>query len=512
MLPALSDFAVLSEQRPDDAARESADASPRTLGALLTARAAAWPDALAYADADRCVTFAALAESAATLAGAIARMGVREGDRVALVQPAGVGFAEHFWALQLLGAVPCAFNPVTLRHTLARRVQSIRPRLTIADGLELVTTAPEATGASAAADDLAFLQRTSGTSGEPRAAMLTHGNVLAQLRATEVAGHLASDDVLASWVPPWHDFGLVRFVIAPVYFGAACHIVRPAIRTIPDWLATIDRVRATHTGAPDFAYRLACSMVDPGAVDLSSLRYAGNGGEPIRRSTIERFEQRFGIAPTVAPGYGLAEATLGVTAHPAGEPIVVDERGNVSCGVAFPRVEVRVDGDAATPGEILVRGESVFAGYLDGPAETAAVLRDGWLHTGDSGYLDAAGRLFVLGRRRAMIKRGGGVVAPRELEDAAHEVAGVKLAAAFAARPTAPAIGERIVVVVEADEPDADGPAIAERVSAAIRASLGFSPHEVVVVRAGRIPRTTNGKVRYGALSELIADPPRELG
>jgi len=92
--------------------------------------------------------------------------------------------------------------------------------------------------------------------------MLTHRNVLAQLRATAQARHVGADDVLVSWVPPWHDFGLVRFIIAPVYFGTACHIVRPAIRTIPDWLQAISQVGATHTGAPDFAYRLACRLVD----------------------------------------------------------------------------------------------------------------------------------------------------------------------------------------------------------------------------------------------------------
>jgi fatty-acyl-CoA synthase len=256
----------------------------QTLGSLLAARAAATPDVLAFADERRNVTFAELAQGAADLAGGLARLGVRPGDRVALVLPAGVGFAEAFWAVQLLGGVPCALNPVALRQTLARRVDSVRPRLVVTADLEIAPApAPEHVGA---VDDLAVLQRTSGTSGDPRIALITQRNVIGQLRATAEAGHVVAEDVLVSWVPPWHDFGLVRVVIAPVYFGVPCHIVRPAMRTIPDWMATISRVGATHTGAPDFAYRLATRLADPRTVDLSSLRFAAVGR--VRRSRASR--------------------------------------------------------------------------------------------------------------------------------------------------------------------------------------------------------------------------------
>jgi acyl-CoA synthetase (AMP-forming)/AMP-acid ligase II len=477
--------------------------APPTLAALLAARAAATPDAPAFADTARQVTFGELADAAGGRAAGLARMGVRAGDRVALVLPAGVGFAEMFWALQLLGAVPCAFNPTTLRQTLARRVRSVDPTLVVSAELEIpvARAAPPEPPADPAA--LAFLQRTSGSSGEPRAAMLTQANVLAQLRATD---DLDRDDVLVSWVPPWHDLGLVRFMIGPVWFGTACHIVRPAIRTIPDWLATISRVGATHTGAPDFAYRLASRLVDPGAVDLTSMRYAATGGEPVRRATIEQFEDRFRVPGTLAPAYGMAEATLGITAHRAGEPFVVDERGTVSCGAALPGTEVEVNGSAGAAGEIVVRGDSVFAGYFEAPGETAAALRDGWLHTGDVGYLDDAGRLFVLGRQRAMIKRGGGVIAPRELEDAAHTIPGVQFAAALGTPLSKTPTSERVSVFVEAERSDAeDAAAMTASVSDAIRHSLGFSPHDIVIVRPRTIPRTGSGKIRYGELKALLA-------
>jgi long-chain acyl-CoA synthetase len=306
-------------------------------------------------------------------------------------------------------------------------------------------------------------------------------------------------------VPPWHDLGLVWFIIGAVYFGASCHIVAPAIRTIPEWLATIGLTGATLTGAPDFAYRLAVRMVETGAVDLSSLRFCCNGGEPIRRSTTADFEAHFGVQDVVQPGYGLAEATLGVTSCLPGDSLAVDRRGNVSCGRPLPGVEVRVDGDATAPGEILVRGDVVFAGYFRAPDDTSATLRDGWLHTGDVGYQDADGRVYVLGRRRAMIKRGGAVIAPRELEEAAHSAIGVRLAAAVGVPADATAT-ETITVVVEA-EVSAERPshAIAADVSRAIVASSGFAPGQVTVVPPRTIPRTANGKVRHDRLRAALA-------
>jgi fatty-acyl-CoA synthase len=136
-------------------------------------------------------------------------------------------------------------------------------------------------------DDLAFLQLTSGTSGAPRASMILHRNVLTYLKTSPSDQRLGADDVFVSWAPPWHDLGLVRFIIAPVYHGASCHIVEPSVRTIPEWLTTISRVGGTYSAAPDFAFRLALRMVDPATVDLSSLRFMKSGGEPVRWATIQ---------------------------------------------------------------------------------------------------------------------------------------------------------------------------------------------------------------------------------
>ncbi len=353
-------------------------------------------------------------------------------------------------------------------------------------------------------EDVAFLQPTSGTSGEPRAAVILQRNALASLRSSRDFLGIGPRDVLVSWVPPWHDLGLLRFVLGPVYFGAPCHLVPPAVSTLPLWLETAARVRATIVGAPDFAYRLAARLVEARGLDLSSLRYATNGGEPVRQSTIVAFEERFGVPGVVRPGYGLAEATLGVTCLRPGEPLRVDSRGNVSCGRPFPGVEVRIAREAGDEGEILVRSPAVFAGYFEAEEASAEALRDGWLHTGDIGRLDPDGHLYVLGRKRALLKRGGVPVAPRELEEAAQSVPGIRIAAAIGLPPAPEAATEEIVVAAEVD-PAAALPQLAAAVARAIEAALGFAPDRVLVLAPRTIPRTTNGKIRHRRLrDELI--------
>ena len=478
-----------------------------TLRDELVARAHADPDRIAFDDGRWRITYGDLAKTAAGQAHRLAEYGVQAGDRVAMAMSAGIPFAQAFWALQLLGAVPCALNPTVPAQTLERRAAHVRPRLVLRDGV-LEDAAPSRTMPPPPAittEDIAVLQTTSGTSGEPRAAMVRHRNVLAYLKTH---GHefVSPDDVLVAWVPPWHDLGLIRFVVGAVSYGAPCHIVPPAVRTIPQWLETIGRVRGTVTGAPDFAYRIASRMVDPATVDVSSLRFATNGGEPVRRSTIEEFEQRFSHTGAVLPGYGLAEATLGVTTHAPGEPLVVDERGNVSNGTCHSNTEIRIGESDGATGELLIRGDTLFAGYFDAPEETSETLRDGWLHSGDIGYLDDQGRLFVLGRSRALIKRGGGAVAPRELEEAAQEVEGVRVAAAVGV-PDPAGVTEMAVVAVEDRRANSrEGDAVAAAVSRAVAASSGFAPGQVLVLPPRTIPRTENGKIRHARLRELLLD------
>ena len=492
-----------------------------TLDAVLAARSASAPDRLAFAAPEESVSYGKLRADVEALAGGLAGLGVENGDRVALLLPAGLGFIRTFFALQRLAAAPCAFDPQAPSDTAVARADRVRPRLVLTAGAQAdryaaacaarglpwadlagVPRAAPPPAPDTGGDDVAFLQPTSGTSGEPRAAVISLRNVLASLRSSRDLLAIGPRDVLVSWVPPWHDLGLLRFVLGPVFFGAPCHLVPPAIRTLGLWLSTAASVRATVLGAPDFAYRLATRLVDPEGLDLTSVRYATNGGEPVRRSTILSFEKRFGVPGVIRPGYGLAEATLGVTCLRPGEPLRCDARGNVSCGRPFPGVEVRIasgsEGEHGTVGEILVRGPAVFSGYFGAPEATREALRDGWLHTGDTGALDAEGHLFVFARKRALLKRGGAPLAPRELEEPVERLPGVRCAAAVGLPPASDAASEEIVLVVELDPSEGPSPAkLAAAAFAAVEAVAGFAPESVVVLGPRTIPRTANGKVRH---------------
>ncbi len=492
---------------------------PRTIYSALARQARIAPDRPAFVHERERITFGALHASAGRLAATLRELGIQRGDRVALVLPSGLAFVELFYAVQRLGAVGCAINPVAPPETVVRRAARIRPAAILVDdampdirraardaGLRCLfagavqPSANELPEGDGHPDDIAFLQLTSGTSGEPRAAMVLQRNVAAMHAMTIDILEITSGDVLVSWVPPWHDLGLVRFILTPAFAGSTCHIVTPSIRSIPRWLEVIAAERGTLTGAPDFAWRLAARLGDPG-LDLTTLRFATNGGEPVRRSTIDAFETRYQLRNVIRPGYGLAEATLGVTFTRPYEEMHVDERGNVSCGTPPAGVEVRIADD----GEILVAGPTVFAGYFDAEDATRASLRDGWLHTGDTGYLDDAGRLYVLGRKRSMLKRGGAIIAPRELEEAAQSAGGVRIAAAVALPPSESRSTETIVVLIEPERLD-EAESIAGAVAQRIRQSLGFAPERVIAVRPRSIPITANGKIRHDVLRGQLAD------
>ncbi|HEV7238421.1 MAG TPA: AMP-binding protein [Thermoanaerobaculia bacterium] len=466
---------------------------PPTIAMALDQRRRDTPDALAFAFGDDSLTYRQLSDDADSLAGMLLHDGIGHGDRVAIVMPAGLGLVRTFYALQRIGAVPCIFDPHVPATRTARRIESIRPGRTLTD---IPHAHPASLPLPRVVDDpnaVAFLQQTSGTSGEPLAAVVLQRNVMASLHSFRERVDPGPSDVLVGWVPPWHDLGLLRFLIAPVFFGLPCHLIPAAVKTIPQWLSTISTARGTITGAPDFAWRLATRLVDAAAVDLRTLRWATNGGEPVRASTVEAFESRFGLKNVLCPGYGLAEATLGVSTTRGGDALRVDEHGNVSCGKPLKDVEVRIDAD-----EILVRGPNVFAGYFDAEDATERVLQDGWLRTGDHGKLDSDNNLYVLGRQRAMIKRGGVALAPRELEEAAQSVAGVRLAAAVGV-PSG--LTEEIVVVVEVEEAASR---IEIEVAAAVERAIGFSPDRVIVQAPRTIARTANGKIRHAVLRDQL--------
>ena len=494
-----------------------------TLAEALRLRARDSPEGFAYAIRGERVTWQSLLGGVLTTASALQRRGVGPGSRCALVLPTSVDFVRGFYAALLLGAVPVAMNPRQRLPIVRRRCDELECTLAVirppaGDDLEALRGMPWATPAdleasasglpslrhTPAPDDLSHLQLTSGTSGAPRAAMILQRNVLASLTATHDLLQPTTDDVLVGWLPLHHDLGLMRFLFFPLYAGCGCHLIEPSMAALPVWLETITRVSGTITAAPDFAYRLATRLVDPARVQLRSLRAATNGGEAVRLTSIRSFEQRFGVPGVVLPGYGLAEATLGVSSVRPGEALTIDASGHVACGRPQLGVTVAIVDEsnvrlaAGVRGRIVVSGPTVFAGYWQDPEQTAEVIKDGWLDTGDEGALDAEGRLFVLGRSRAMIKRAGVTIAPREVEEAADEVAGVRRSAAIGMAVGDGDLTEDVVVIVEVDRRrDTGDAALQAAVADRIRAAIGVAPRDVVLVSPGTIPRTPTGKTRY---------------
>lgn len=528
--------------------RAAAQYSPPGMGgeisdfaAALVARAEERPDALAFACGVERLTNRRLLEEASRIAAALARRGLEPRDRVALVLPAGLDFVRGFAALALSGAVPFAISPGLAPTILLARAARGRPKLALTTaGLRTDLTARDAkrsfpwvaieelahsvestfSPARVEPEDPAILQLTSGTTGEPRFAVLSHRAISVWRR--QAAGPLlpGPSDVLAGWIPPWHVMGLMRFVFLPLVCGAETHLVKPAVQTLGVWLETAERVGATFTAASDFALRTAVHIAGKKRLDLRALRYVATGGEPVRGSTIAAFERRFDLPGVVRPAYGLAEATLAVTSVRLGEPISTDAAGNVSCGRPLPGTFVRIVGERGAlcppgaPGEIHVRSESLFSSYFDDAPDASRRLESGWLATGDWGHLGPDGELFVVGRRRNLLKHGGATFAPRELEEAAERLHGVLGSAAIslARGESEPSV---LVVVVEVAHPcDREPGGLALEVAAAIRSEVGFLPGEVIVVRSGTLPRTESGKLRHAELARAFASgalPPERV-
>ncbi len=392
-------------------------------------------------------------------------------------------------------------------------------------------------------DDPALIQYTSGSTDEPKGVLLTHRNLLANIRAIAHGLDIRADDVGVSWLPLYHDMGLIGAWLGTLYFGTPVAIMSPlAFLSRPArWLWMLHEHRATMSPAPNFAFDLCARKVADAeleGLDLSAVRLLLNGSEPVLADTIERFTTRFaryGLRPeAICPVYGLAECSVGLACSPPGRMPRVDavargpfqERGIaepagsnapavrfVGCGRSLPDHSMRiVDEDGCDVAERIVgriqfKGPSVTSGYFRNPGATReAFTADGWMDSGDLGYF-AEGELFVTGRRKDLIIKGGRNIAPQEVERAA-EVRGVRPGCVAAFGVADPRVGtERLVIVAESRESHADA---RRRIEAAIvdrvAASIGVPPDVVAVTRPGAVLKTSSGKIRRGATRDAYVN------
>ena len=440
--------------------------------------------------------------------------------------------------LVLLGPPFDALAPVLAEHGVAfRTLESL-------EGGDPDAFVPDP--AVAGESDTALLQLTSGSTATPKAVRITHGNLNANISGMVVASELdVATDRMVSWLPLFHDMGMVGFLTIPMTVGLDLVTVTPTdfLARPRLWAELISKYAGTVTAAPNFAYAILARQlkrVDDGDLDLSSLRIALNGAEPIDPVAVRAFTDagaRFGLHPeSVLCAYGMAETALGVSFAPAFTGLRVDEidadglengrratpstperpaRAFPELGPPLPGIEVRVVDGTGTVlgprgvGALQLRGESVTPGYLtvDGPVSTQDA--DGWFDTGDEGYVTEDGAVVVCGRTKDVIIMGGRNIYPTDIERAAGEADGVRAGNVVAVRLAA-GDGRRretFAVVVEAKAADTDDAvkAIRDDVTGRVFSAVGVRPGEVVVLAPGSLPKTPSGKLRRSATADLIA-------
>jgi acyl-CoA synthetase (AMP-forming)/AMP-acid ligase II len=498
---------------------------PRTILDLVEQRAVLAPKQAAFFWSDEPFSFEALRFGANRFAASLLELGVARGDRVLIRLPNGPDFFQAFYGTLRAGAVAVPVFPASGSERIAALAQLCGARILVraaTDSEEIaglravcVDGAPRPLHASFPPidpDDIAFLQYTSGSTGSPKGVMLSHRGLLTNIGQLIEGMALTASDCFVSWLPVFHDMGLIFMTMVPFYLGAKLVLLPTSLANPRPWLSAIARHRGTVTAAPDFAYRLTLRHVrEPGAYDLSSLRVALNAAEPVRPSTLGEFEGAFGLRHVLIAGYGLAEATVGVSTWTPGTAPLVDERGMVSVGRPFRGIEIQIieGGEALGSGrigEIAVHSPANTRGYFSDAEETRRLFwQNGYIRTGDLGYLDEAGHLFVTGRIKNLIKHGGETVFPQEAEQIADHLNYVRRSAAVGIDSGGPE-GEQLYVFAELSKPGGyDQAALhdaAVGVVQAIHAQLGIRPARVYLVRPRAIPMTANGKIQHAALRD----------
>lgn len=536
---------------------------PRTLADCLESAAGRQDEGLRILDrrgeADW-LPWGTIHQRATRVAGGLQALGVRPGERVAIVFPTTAGFFDAYFGVLLAGAVPVPLYPPVRLGRLeeyhartSRMITLAGARLVLADRAvrrilgETMAVARPALGCLTLGDlpagdaraprvgetEVGLVQFSSGTTREPKAVALSHRALVAQ--AEMLNGFWPEQDGVRhsglSWLPLYHDMGLIGCVLTALVRPGTLTLMPPEmfVARPASWLQAISRYRATISPAPNFAYSLCVTRVrddEMEGVDLSSWRVALNGAEHAVPDVMRAFNQRFarwGLSPAaLTPVYGLSEASLAVTFSAIHQPFVarrfdrewlgergiareVDEgREIASVGRPVPGVDLRVVDASGEPlpegraGIIECRGPFTMEGYVGQADATAGVLRDGWLNTGDLGFL-WKGELYLSGRAKDMLLLRGRNYAPEEVERVVEALPGVRTGCVVAATwlPEA-ADGERLLVLVEARRNLAPSsfPELAARCADAVVAALGLSPERVVILAPGTLPRTSSGKLR----------------
>jgi acyl-CoA synthetase (AMP-forming)/AMP-acid ligase II len=558
--------------------------SLRNLAEVVHEYASTTPAALAIAHvtegtADgpiRELTYQELDLSARRVANVLAAA-TEPGDRALLLYPEGADFSVAFLGCLYAGlvAVPSPL-PGSYKHQQRRvaaiaadaepaailTAESTRTEVTAfidSIGLQqaalivtsLIDTEPLEQPVFSGPDSLAALQYTSGSTGNPKGVMLTHGNISGNARLLVTNFDISATSKFGAWIPHYHDMGLMGLILPAWYVGSSATIMSPTafLRRPVSWLEVVDKHDLAWSAAPNFAYDLCSGAVTEEQIeglDLSRWRYAANGSEPIQAATLDAFAKRFAPAgfrrETLNPCYGLAEATVFVSGTGNRRPVIprVDEaalsagtfsetnasertpatRDLVSCGIVRDRDILVVDPEDATVlprgrvGELWLRGPSVGAGYWRNPEETERVFngttadgRSGYLRTGDLGVIDQNDELYVTGRIKELIIVRGRNIYPQDVEHVIREEIPDFQGLFGAAFGVADREGGEVIAVVHEVRPGLKEDRLAQIGSAVkltVAREIGVAPAAVHLVRRGSVERTTSGKVQRLAIREAF--------
>ena len=516
------------------------------------------------------ITYGDLSEAAFHLAAAMRSWGLEPGEFVGIMLPTGREFFEIFFGVILAGAIPVPMYPPVrlsqleehlrrqagilrnseaallviptegraLAQLLGAQIETLRGVSTVQD---LREHSRDALSLQCREDDLAMLQYTSGSTGDPKGVMLTHANLLANIRAMGEAINADSSDRFVSWLPLYHDLGLIGAWFGSLYFAIPVIVMSP-LRFIvrpESWLWAIHRNSATLTAAPNFAFELCVNKIDDSAIDgldLSSLRMIANGAEHVSADTVRRFTERFepyGFkAEAMTPVYGLAENSVGLAFSAIDEkPIIdrVDRRALpkqemavpaqaddqhpmsfVSCGVPLPGNQIRIvdalgrEVEERKQGRLEFKGPSSTRGYYRNPEKSRMLFHDGWLDSSDLAYV-AEGKLFITGRVKDIIIKGGRNIYPEEIEEAVGNVTDIRkgCVAAFASSDIKTG-SERLVVVAETRATESERRSKLEyEVNQSVIDILGMPADEIIIASPHTVPKTSSGKIRRSTMCEL---------
>jgi acyl-CoA synthetase (AMP-forming)/AMP-acid ligase II len=544
----------------------------RSLVAVLARRAAEQPGDRAYVfvsdrgTEEASLTFRQLHDSASALAARLT-LAARPGDCAVLVFPPGLESLVALFGCLMAGivAVPMMMpRRNSARDASAAILANCTPALALTtsafalrgdlqarfaqESIRWIEVDLASDGATAnlpepAPDDIAFLQYTSGSTSEPKGVMVSHANLLANLEMIRIALGNTGQSTHVNWVPLYHDMGLILNALGAFYVGATCVLMAPnAFMQRPlGWLRAISHYRAEVACGPNFGFDLCVSRYRADqmeGIDLSSLRIALNGAEPVHAETIERFNATFaphGFDPrAMYPAYGMAEATLLISggtrggghvtrsisrtalqAHAAETPSGTDDRQIVvGCGralagerIAIVEPERRVPLPADRVGEIWVGGANIARAYWRNDQATRQGLNaeiageDGpWLRTGDLGFLDVTGELFVTGRIKDLIIIRGINHYPQDIERTVQSLDGALRENCGAAFSVPDESGEETLVIVQEVERTARRTIDAEEIKGRIREAIAdnheLSARHIALIRPGSLPKTTSGKIQ----------------